>query len=40
MVKKVYDEQVVNSKDLEARDRVINKLKDAFYETNQKDYPK
>jgi len=31
---------VVNSKDLEARDGVINKLKDAFYETNQKDYPK
>lgn len=39
MVKKVYDEQIVNAKDLEVRDRVINKIKDAFYEANNKDYP-
>ena len=32
MVKKVYDEQKVKQKDLEIRDQVINKIKQAFYE--------
>ncbi len=40
MVKQVYDEQIVTTKDLGIRDRVINKIKDAFLEAKEKDYPK
>ncbi len=40
MVKQVYDEQIVHTKDLGIRDRVINKIKDAFLEAKEKDYPK
>ncbi len=40
MVKQVYDEQIVTTKDLGIRDRVINKIKNAFLEAKEKDYPK
>ena len=39
LIKEVYKNQQVNRKDLEIRDQVINRMKDAFYKASHKDYP-
>lgn len=39
MIKKVYEDQAVSTHDLEVRDLVINRIKDAFYKASHKDYP-
>lgn len=40
MINKVYENQLITVKDLEIRDRVISKIKDAFYKASERDYPK
>lgn len=39
MIMKVYEDQAVSKHDLEVRDLVINRIKDAFYKASHKDYP-
>ena len=39
MIKLIYEEQLVTKEDLEKRDGVINRMKDAFYNASHKDYP-
>lgn len=39
LIKEVYKNQLVSKKDLEIRDQVINRIKDAFYKASHKDYP-
>lgn len=39
LIKEVYNNQQVSKKDLEIRDEVINRIKDAFYKASHKDYP-
>ena len=38
-IKQTYTEQLVSNKDLKIRDKVIQRVKDAFYNANKKDYP-
>ncbi len=39
MIQEVYKNQQVSKKDLEIRNQVINRIKDAFYKASHKDYP-
>lgn len=39
LIKEVYKNQLVDKSDLEVRDEVINRIKDAFYKASHKDYP-
>lgn len=39
IIRDVYRDQQVSAKDLEIRDQVINRIKDAFYKASHKDYP-
>ena len=39
LIRKVYQDQMVSKSDLEVRDQVINRIKEAFYKASHKDYP-
>ena len=39
LIKEVYKNQQVSKQDLEVRDQVINRIKDAFHKASHKDYP-
>jgi hypothetical protein len=39
LIKEVYKNQRVSKRDLEIRDEVINRIKDAFFKASHKDYP-
>ena len=39
LIKQIYFEQQVSQEDLNIRDQVIARIKDAFYNANKKDYP-
>jgi hypothetical protein len=39
LTKQIYKEQSVSREDLEIRDKVITNIKNAFKNTNDRDYP-